>query len=175
MAGVGKSAISRRIAALMARAVFDVDAAVVETTGQSIPELFAQQGESRFRELESDALRHALESSVPLVIATGGGIVESPTNRELLGRHAHVVFLHTTDEVLMDRLRRSSNRRPLLDGDLEANLKALHVRRDHLYRDVADLAVEVGFFDLTGTSGVVLRAIAEKWPELSPTGPEGTS
>ena len=170
MAGVGKSAIARRIAQRFGLPVVDIDAAVVESTGRSIPEIFAADGEARFRELETAALRSALESTVPSVIATGGGIVESPTNRELLARHARTVLLHTTDEVLVERLRNSSNKRPLLEGDLEANLRALHERRDDLYRDVADLAVEVGFLDLTGTTGVVEAAIAQRWPVAEGTG-----
>lgn len=168
MAGVGKSAISRRIAQLLGVDVIDIDAAIVEAAGRSIPEIFAADGEAQFRRMETDALRAALERPAPTVIATGGGIVESHTNRDLLARRARVVLLHTTDAVLVERLRNSSNRRPLLEGDLEANLAALRARRDDLYRDVADLAVEVGFFDLTGTSGVVLDAIAERWPAADP-------
>ena len=165
MAGVGKSAISRRIAQMLGVDVVDIDAAVVDAAGRPIAEIFATDGEARFRQMETDALRAALERPDPTVIATGGGIVESHTNRDLLARRARVVLLHTTDAVLVERLRNSSNRRPLLEGDLEANLAALRQRRDHLYREVADLAVEVGFFDLTGTSGVVLAAIAERWPD----------
>lgn len=165
MAGVGKSAMARRIAQLRGLTVIDIDAAVVDAAGRSIPEIFATDGEAAFREMETRALREALASPEPVVIATGGGIVESPVNRELLGRSARVVLLHASDEVLTERLRNSSNRRPLLDGDLEANLRALRTRRDDLYRDVADLAVEVGFFDLAGTSAVVEAAIAERWPE----------
>jgi len=164
LAGVGKSAIARRVAAMRGVTAVDIDAKVVEAEGRSIPEIFATEGEARFRELETAALRDAIASPEPVVIATGGGIVESPVNRELLAG-TRVVLLHTTDEVLFERLRNSSNKRPLLEGDLEANVRALRNRRDHLYREVADLEVEVGFFDLTGTSSVVARAIAERWPD----------
>lgn len=165
MAGAGKSAIARRIAQAFGMPVLDVDAAVVEADGRSIPEIFAADGEGRFRELETAALRAALGSPTPTVIATGGGVVEAATNRELLALHARTVLLHATDEVLVERLRNSSNRRPLLEGDLEANLAALHQRRDGLYHEVAELIVEVGVLDVTDTAELVAAAIIERWPQ----------
>ena len=76
MAGVGKSAISRRIAQMLGVDVVDIDAAVVDAAGRPIAEIFATDGEARFRQMETDALRAALERPDPTVIATGGGIVE---------------------------------------------------------------------------------------------------
>ena len=175
MAGVGKSAMARRIAHLTKRVAIDIDTAVVEAAGRPIPEIFAEDGEPRFREMESEQLARALASPRPVVIATGGGIVESPANREQLARHAHVVLLTASDDVLIERLRNSSNRRPLLDGDLEANLRALRERRDQLYLDVADLVVQVGVLDLAGTAAVVLAAITERWPDAVDTAPDAAT
>lgn len=174
LAGVGKSAIARRIGSHLRRPVYDLDATVSQRAGRTIPEIFATDGEPAFRSMETDALRAALASPTPSVIATGGGIVEAEENRELLAG-ARVVLLHTTDAVLCDRLRNSSNRRPLLEGDLEANLAALRERRDPLYHQVADVEVEVGFHDVAGTAAVVARRIEAAWPDLVSEAPTDTA
>lgn len=166
LAGVGKSAIARRIATRFGAPICDLDALIVDRVGRPIPVIFATDGEPWFRDRETDALREALAFDPPAVIATGGGVVESPINRELLAE-ADVVLLHTTDVVLCDRLRNSSTKRPLLEGDLEANVAALRARRDPLYHEVADLEIEVGFHDVTGTTAVVADRIVERWPDLA--------
>ena len=76
MAGAGKSAVARRLGASSGRRVVDIDAAIIERSGSSIPELFAAIGESGFRSLETAELEGCLASDEPLVIATGGGVVE---------------------------------------------------------------------------------------------------
>lgn len=167
LAGVGKSAISRRVAAAWGREVVDLDAVVIERAGCPIPQIFKERGEPEFRRLETDALRDAVARREAVVIATGGGVVEAEENRRALAGGARVVLLEASDEVLVDRLRNSSNRRPLLEGDLEANLAALRARRDPLYHATADLVVTVGVHDVAGTTRVVLDAIAERWPDLA--------
>lgn len=171
MAGAGKSAVARRVAAALQLPLVDLDQAVSTAQGGiSIAEVFARVGEERFREMETAALLDALGRSATVVIATGGGAVERPQNREALGA-ARVVWLTATDEVLIDRLTNSSVRRPLLEGDLEGNLRRLREHREPLYREVADLTVQVGFGDLANTVDQVLAAMLERWPDLQPTTP----
>ncbi|MFN8053265.1 MAG: shikimate kinase [Acidimicrobiales bacterium] len=169
MAGVGKSAVARRLAVLLDRPCRDLDAMVVAARdGQSVAEIFAEVGEQGFRDLESAVLAECLASDEPVVVATGGGVVERPANRELLAAGAGVVWLTAPDDVLVERLRSSSVRRPLLEGDLEANLEALRSRREDWYRELADVEVTVGDHDLSRTVSDVLAAVRKRWPVVMP-------
>lgn len=172
MAGAGKSAISRRVAQRVGLECADIDALVSEQCGgRSIADVFADIGEPAFRELESATLADVLAGDAPTVVATGGGIIERDINRDALASRCRVVWLSASDEVLSARLHASSVRRPLLEGDLDANLRRLRERREHLYRDLADLTVTVGFLDLGGTTDIVMEALLDRWPDLK----EGTS
>ncbi len=174
MAGSGKSAISRRIAARIGRPVVDIDAAVVERTGRSIPDIFGAEGEAYFRRLETEELDRALHFGAAVVIATGGGIVESAENRELLRSLADTVLLDAPEDVLLERLRNSSHRRPLLESDLEGNVHRLLERRRDLYRGLADLVVTVGSDAVAATASAVFDAVVERWPDVAaPTSPSG--
>jgi shikimate kinase len=167
MAGSGKSAMARRVAAMVRLPCVDVDHAVVQQRGAAtVAEVFAEVGEDGFRELEAAALAEALARPEPAVIATGGGIVERSANREALARDARVVWLRATDEVLAQRLRNSSVRRPLLEGDLDANLRKLGARRQPWYEELSDLTIDVGPGDLVDTLAMVAARITERWPDL---------
>jgi shikimate kinase len=166
MAGAGKSAIARRIAAELGWPVADLDALVSASDGRPVAAIFAESGEPVFRDLESRHLAEVLAAATPSVIATGGGVVERDSNRSLLAGAARVVWLDAPQDVLVERLRNSSVRRPLLEGDLEANLRELLARREPWYRDLADVRVVVGPADIGATTASVLEAVRERWPDL---------
>lgn len=170
MAGVGKSAVARRVAAELGAECIDLDAEVSASRGgQSVGSIFDEIGEDEFRHLETEALIEALDRTRPAVIATGGGIVERSRNIDVLRRRACVVWLTAPDDVIAARLRASSVRRPLLDGDLEENLRRLRARREPFYRDLADITVDVGDADLNEVVDVVLARCREVWPPAAPT------
>ena len=156
MAGVGKSAIARRLGTRLGRETFDVDGSVVKRRGEPITAIFEHLGESGFRDLESEQLLVAIDSPEPLVIATGGGIIERPANRQTLAEHCDVIWLSASDAVLADRLRNSSVKRPLLEGDLVANLARLNAARSALYSELAHAEVPVGDLDLDQATDAVI-------------------
>jgi shikimate kinase len=179
--GVGKSTIGRRAAKRLGWDFIDLDSAIEERAGMPIREIFASSGESAFRDLESDALHRSLELQNPCVISTGGGVVLSVTNRSRLKRASAVVWMTASIDDLVDRLkpRGASGRshRPLLDGDLEANLERLADQRDQLYAEVAtiELATNGRAFDevvdeLVDRIGEVVRARSAKEIEATSEG-----
>ena len=108
--------------------------------GCTIASLFEHEGEAAFREREAKTLA-ALVREGGCVIATGGGAVLRPGNRELLHTNTVCVFLDASHELLWTRLRRD-RRRPLLQvADPEARLRALLAERDPLYRETAHIVV----------------------------------
>ncbi len=114
--------------------------------GRTIPELFAERGESGFREIERHAARVALSSPEPAVIALGGGALGSPETLELVGG-AFTVLIEVDADTAWDRARRSQ--RPLARD--EGEFRRLHAEREAIYREAADAIAE-------DTTGIVLAA-----------------
>lgn len=92
MPGCGKSSIGQALAEMTGRTFIDVDEQIVELAGKPIPEIFAQEGETAFRAIETQALAAAAKES-RAVIATGGGVVTQERNRDLLRRNCTVVLI----------------------------------------------------------------------------------
>jgi shikimate kinase len=142
LSGAGKSSVGRALAARLGWRLCDTDTLIAQAAGRSVAEIFAEDGEARFRDLEAAALRAALAGG-PCVVAAGGGIVLRAENRALLRAHAFVVWLDAPTETLVARLRAHDEARPLLlDGDPAARLEALRTARAGLYAEVADLRVD---------------------------------
>ena len=129
--GAGKTTFGRDTAGRLGRDFLDLDRAIEERAGKTIPELFAERGEAEFRRIEEHAARVALASPEPLVISLGGGAVTSEATRTLL-RSAFVVLIEIDVDSAWERVKRS--KRPLAKD--EAAFRTLYAEREHLYRDV---------------------------------------
>src|SRR5581483_3263648 len=115
LSGTGKSSVGRRLAERLGWPLIDTDVLIERNAGRTIPQIFAQDGEAGFRDLEAAALREAL-SQPPAVVATGGGIVLREQNRALLRAQARVVWLDASTGTLTARLAAHDEARPLLQG-----------------------------------------------------------
>jgi shikimate kinase len=141
MMGAGKSTTGRALAQALGYRFFDTDGVAVAAAGQSIAEIFDQQGEAAFRQLETAVLAE-LSAYRRLVVATGGGIVTQPHNWSYL-HHGIVVWLDVPLELLRQRLM-GDRQRPLLQRpDWPATLADLWAQRQPLYAQ-ADIQVTVG-------------------------------
>ena len=135
--GSGKTTVGRLLAHRTGRDFVDLDQQISRGAGQTIPEIFAEGGEDRFRDLEHAALVSALERPDPAVISCGGGAVNRPENRAALGE-TPTVFLSEDVDVLFARTRGAD--RPLRGGSRE-DFSRRHADRLPLYREVADVEV----------------------------------
>jgi shikimate kinase len=141
--GVGKTTIGRLIARKLGRQFIDLDVEIEHRAGAEIPWIFDVEGEDGFRRRESELLEeYAGERN--LVVSTGGGVVLKPENRSVLQRSGLVVFLNATVEQLYERLLKDKKRPLLQVPDRKAAIQHLKHNRDPLYREVADLVVDVG-------------------------------
>ena len=138
LSGTGKSSIGPPLAQALGTRFVDTDQLVEARAGRSVGEIFASQGEAAFRALETATLREAL-AGPPAVVATGGGIVESEANLQLL-RQGTVVWLTAQSERLAERLQAHADR-PLLRGDPLATLRAQAARRAARFAEIADYVV----------------------------------
>lgn len=141
--GVGKTTIGRLIARKLGRQFIDLDVEIEDRAGAEIPWIFDMEGEEGFRRRESDLLaEYAAERN--LVVSTGGGVVLKQENRSILQRSGLVVFLNATVEQLHERLLKDKKRPLLQVPDRKAAIEQLKLNRDPLYREVADLVLDVG-------------------------------
>ena len=143
MPGSGKSTVGRHLARQLGWRFVDSDAEIERAIGQPIRVFFEQQGEAAFRDIEQAAIaRIAQERGI--VLATGGGSVLRPANRDALARGCVVVYLKSTPEDLFRRLRHDTQRPLLQVADPLRRLRDLYRERDPLYRAAARFIIETG-------------------------------
>lgn len=133
--GAGKSTIGPRVAARLGRPCVDLDAAIVEHAGRSIPELFAREGEAAFRAWERRLTLELAGAGAPaLVLVPGAGWVEDPDHRAALRGAMTGVYLQVSPAVAVARMREGIVARPLLAGpDPVAAVTTLLARRESFY------------------------------------------
>lgn len=151
--GVGKSRIGRELAARLGYEFFDTDHLLAAEHGKPAGELYRAVGETAYREIETDALRRALDGD-GRVVSTGGGTVLREENRRLLVR-ARVIGLNARDEHLLGRLRGGAGR-PVLQPDPAQQLRVLRLHRAPLYEELA----EAWFWTETTPARTVQRILA---------------
>ena len=140
--GSGKSSVGRALARRWHLTFRDIDDDVETTTGRTVADVFADDGEDRFRQLEREAVARALEIHDG-ILALGGGAVLDQTTRSALGRYAAgggiIVFLDVSEPVAVQRVSRGTTVRPLL-SDPERWKQVADARRP-VYEQVATLQV----------------------------------
>jgi shikimate kinase len=137
--GVGKTTVGKQLSGLLHRPFVDVDAEIESRCGADIQWIFDMEGEKGFRERESKVLEDIIASNPSSVIATGGGVVLSGKNRQLLHANGQVIYLSASKEQLYERMRRDKSRPLLQVEDREKVITQLLEVRDPLYREVADV------------------------------------
>lgn len=135
--GVGKTSIGRMLAKELYLNFYDSDHEIEKRTGASIPWIFDLEGEQGFRQREKKVIDE-LTQLKGIVLATGGGAVLNPDNRNALSSRGVVIYLQANLEDLVERTGRNQNR-PLLAKDSRAVLEKLLENREPLYREIADL------------------------------------
>lgn len=151
--GSGKSAVGRTLARMVDAPFLDSDTEIEKRTGVDISYIFEKEGEPRFRQRETEALE-ALTLLEPLVLATGGGAILLPENRQLLSQRGCVVYLITSIEQQVHRVSHARHRPLLANVDPELKLRQLMADREPLYTAVADVKVT--------TDGRKIQAVAEE-------------
>jgi shikimate kinase len=139
--GTGKSSIGRQVARRLGFQFLDTDQLIVEREGRAIAQIFERLGEAAFRSLETQVLE-SIEHLNRCVVATGGGIVLRPENREILRRLGFVVGLTATPEVVFERVSRNDKRPLLHTPDPRGTVERLLTERSEAYRDAAQFTLD---------------------------------
>ena len=141
--GAGKTVVGWHLARRLGVRFHDLDQEIERRAGCPVADIFRTAGEAHFRQLETTLLSEFLSGTAsPSLLATGGGVVEDPANRTLLGGSGTVIFLDPPFKVLLGRIRLAGTGRPLADGCDDRALRDRWRRRRPLYQEVAALTVK---------------------------------
>lgn len=160
--GSGKSTVGKALARRVGVPFWDSDQVIEQTIGCPISEYFAREGEESFRDIEQQVLRDLIVQG-PGILSTGGGAVLRTANRELLKSQTEAVYLRSTPESLVRRLRHDSTRPLLQVADPLQKLQELFAQRDRLYREVASLVVDTGRPSVSVLVRGILQHSSNRW------------
>jgi shikimate kinase len=139
--GCGKSSVGRRLSGLTGHRFVDTDELIVQSEGCNIPEIFSQNGEVYFRDVEQRSLEK-LVGICGIILSTGGGLVLRPANRQTLKKIGIVAWLDATPDALFERAMRSGKRPLLQTEDPRKTFDDLLSVRQEVYNLTADFRID---------------------------------
>ena len=147
--GVGKSTIAKGLATSLEKKLIEVDLLIARKAGKSIPQIFQEDGEIAFRDLEISVIKE-LASQNNLVIDCGGGIILNKINVDRLKENAIIVWLNASPEAIIKRTESDGNGRPLLQGKKKiTEIQQIMSFRLPLYEAVADIKMDTSEADIS--------------------------
>lgn len=158
--GTGKSTIGKQLSRSLGRPFLDSDALIENRTGRTVRQIFDEDGEQAFRDLEHRVLRDALNENVPAVVAAAGGAVLDPRSRTHMNERGWVIWLQGDPAVLAKRVVNGTHR-PLLDEDPVGTLTKMSADRADLYAEVADVVVDVTPLSMDAAGQLVEQHVRE--------------
>lgn len=151
--GAGKSTIGRALAKELKLEFFDTDEVIEERTGATVSWIFDVEGEEGFRRREQKIIEELTQKN-NIVLATGGGVVMTPENRNALAGRGTVIYLRTSLQQQFERTKRDTKRPLLQTPNLEVTLEVLRDEREPFYEELADMSFE--------TDKLTVKAVANK-------------
>jgi shikimate kinase len=140
MMGAGKSSIGRRLAARLGLPFIDADAEIEQAANATISEIFETHGEAYFRDGERRVIQRLLDGT-PKVLATGGGAFISPETRAAIRAAGVSIWLKADRDLILQRVKRRSNRPLLKTAEPEAVVDRLLAERNPIYAE-ADIHIQ---------------------------------
>jgi len=157
--GSGKTAVGRQLAERLGLPFADSDAEIEARTGVDVAYIFEREGEAGFRVRERDMIDE-LTRREGIVLATGGGAILLPENRERLSARGTVVFLDATIEQQLQRTQHGRHRPLLATADPRARLEELMGVRDPLYRSIAAITIRTDDRRLSSVADEIAKVLS---------------
>jgi shikimate kinase len=156
--GAGKSTIGRTLAKELKLAFFDSDEVIEERAGADISWIYDIEGEEGFRKREQKVIDELTQKN-NIVLATGGGVVISPENRNALAARGTVIYLRTSLQQQYERTKRDTKRPMLQTDDIEARLQSLRDEREPFYEELADVSFETDKLTVKAVANNIIKYI----------------
>ena len=139
--GAGKTTIGKKLAKALECEFIDTDEWIEKEKGRKISDIFAEDGEAVFRDMETDLLKRLQGREEKFVLSIGGGMPVREQNRALLRNLGIVIYLKTSKEEIIRRVSGNKNRPLLQGGDLEEKVTNLMNAREQIYVETAHVEV----------------------------------
>lgn len=136
--GSGKSAVGRRLSYLLKMPYYDMDKEIVNKQKRTIPEIFEQEGEAYFRQLETDFLQNFRKESC--IISTGGGVAMNEENVRIMRNTGLVLYLDATFNDIWMRIKNDKNR-PIVQKSTREELEQLYNKRRRAYKKATHITI----------------------------------
>jgi shikimate kinase len=159
--GTGKSAVGKALAKKLGCEFVEMDSLVEEMAGKTIPEIFEQDGEIAFRELEIEVTKKVAQGSRQ-VIACGGGMVLNRINVDRLRETSRMVYLKASLRKILERTSTDANERPLLDvADPAQRIRELLDFRKPFYERSADIMINTSRLGIDKIADLIIHRLKE--------------
>ena len=159
--GTGKTMVGKALAAKLGKEFIELDTLIAKKTGKTIPEIFQQDGEVAFRELEIEVTRE-VSGKKNAVIACGGGIVLNNINIDRLKKEFLIVYLTASPDVILKRAGPNAHKRPLLNvKNKAATIEELLRFRKPFYERAADIIIDTSKLEINSVVGQIISKAKE--------------
>lgn len=157
--GAGKSTIGRTLAKELKLEFYDSDEVIEERSGADIAWIYDVEGEEGYRRREQKIIEE-LTQKTNIVLATGGGVIMTPENRNALAGRGTVIYLKTSLQQQFERTKRDSSKRPMLQTkDLEQRLESLRVECEPLYEELSDMSFDTDKLTVKAVANNIIKYI----------------
>ncbi len=159
--GTGKTAVGKVLAEKLGRKFVELDSLIEQKAGKSIPQIFQQDGEPAFRELEIEVTKE-ISTGKNLVIACGGGIVLNKINIDRLKSSSVIVCLTASPNIILKRTMSDGEGRPLLNvSDRASEIRGLLKFRKPFYERAADIRINTSKLDIDSVAEQIIMKLKE--------------
>ncbi len=159
--GTGKTVVGKALAEKLGKEFIELDSVIEPMAGKTIPEIFQEDGEIAFRELEIEAVKKAANKK-NTVIACGGGVVLNKINIDRLKKEAVIVYLTASPRVILKRISNDVEKRPLLNvANPALTIQQLLTFRKPFYEQSADITINTSKLDINSIVKQIIEEVKQ--------------
>jgi shikimate kinase len=159
--GTGKTAVGKALAERLDKKFIELDSLIERKAGKTIPEIFNQDGEIAFRELEIEVTKEVAEKK-NAVIACGGGVVLNKINIDRLRKESLIVYLTASPKIILKRTSNDAEERPLLEvANPTLTIQELLRFRKPFYERAADIKIDTSKLDVEAIVEQIINKLKE--------------
>jgi shikimate kinase len=157
--GSGKTTVGKILANKLGWSFFDLDRIIELSENKKIADIFSQDGEKYFREIESKIIKKAIINNKNCVFACGGGVVLKGENMSAIGKKCHIVYLMISPQEAVKRLKDAADRPLLLNKDKEKEISSLLDKRLEFYEKYSEIIIDNNSLSPEEAAGLIINKL----------------